>query len=118
MTKEIKFRIWQNVTQPVMAYFGIKEISEGVDLEDKKDWKVMQFTGLLDKNGKEIYEGDVIEWYRLLMDCKSVEKVGQVMKFHTRKMTAQFTGVSGEHWRTVEVIGNIYENPELLSKYQ
>lgn len=65
---------------------------------------VMQFTGLLDKNGKEIYEGDIIEW-----EVRPGTKDRMAMEFFSDLQT----------WKpyinqTSEVIGNIYSNPELL----
>lgn len=73
------------------------------------DWVVVEFTGLLDKNGKEIYEGDVYVW--VLNDGEPTgrpEKIPELPKlFH----------LVGEHMIVPEgitIIGNIYENPELL----
>ena len=69
----------------------------------------MQFTGLLDKNGKEIYEGDILKWN---------DEVSQVMwrlydsMFEIEKI---FNGFSERVTSDYEIIGNIYENPELLT---
>jgi uncharacterized phage protein (TIGR01671 family) len=77
--------------------------------------ELMQYTGLEDKNGKEVYEGDIL---KALIDSKmgsAYFDVGEVV-FHPN--AAQFVlrkgnGVTNIAFN-VEVIGNIYENPELL----
>lgn len=63
MKREIKFRIWLS---------GINKMSYPVDFDELVSWgktpesaHLLQFTGLKDKNGKEIYEGDVIKWYTI-----------------------------------------------------
>ncbi len=60
------------------------------------DYKLMQFTGLLDKNGKEIYEGDLLDTY------------GEV-KFENGEFVAKGVGLRTIN-KTREVTGNIYEN--------
>lgn len=78
-----------------------------------------QFTGLHDKNGKEIYEWDIVRYS--LDDRKDVGYIG----FHTRsasfRVIAEHTdfgiGNRGElHELNLEVIGNIHDNPELLKQ--
>lgn len=67
--------------------------------------KLMQFTGLRDKNGKEIYESDVITSDQFI-ENKAVDfTLGSfgVPDFHLWQLTS------------IEVIGNLYENPELLN---
>jgi uncharacterized phage protein (TIGR01671 family) len=75
-------------------------------------WELMQFTGLKDKNGKEIYEGDIVQ--------------RGIITFSRGKFVGQYYGSNGnlyEEWEddlyqenNIEVIGNIYENPELLKQ--
>lgn len=119
MKREIKFRCW-NSSQKEMFHYDPKECGYEMRgdecftdvpfsiLTDEETWKVMQYTGLKDKNGKEIYEGDVINLYpnriRVVEYSEPngafMERGGSLNQLH-----------SGEE---MEVIGNIYENPELL----
>lgn len=81
---------------------------------------VGQFTGLLDKNGKEIYEGDIIGCHN--PDIKHLifynEKQGRFMAALNGDIENDFIGVCGlddSRWNaSKEVIGNVYDNPELL----
>lgn len=80
-----------------------------------------QFTGLKDKNGKDIYEGDILRVISLNIDTLGESKIVQVMY---DKYYAVFTVYIGEgrSWSLgsagyeceIEVIGNIHDNPELL----
>ena len=62
--------------------------------------ELLQFTGLLDKNGKEIYEGDIV---------RREDSLNWIVKWEGQG----FEPIELEKW---EIIGNIHENPELLSK--
>lgn len=90
----------------------------------------MQFTGLLDKNGKEIYDGDIVIWRGYSSDgrpcpkCGHTESGDMVMKIwsvqgqwvHTSENTEEgYYSFEPDNARRVEVIGNIYEHKELLS---
>ena len=87
-------------------------------------WKFLQFTGLHDKNGKEIYEGDLVK--HPLRFGKRQECTAQVSfedgAFVGNSIEQHEIQGKGKRWITinlanddVEVIGNIYENPELLA---
>src|SRR5688500_13804971 len=80
------------------------------------DIHLVQYTGLKDKNGKEIYEGDILAGYRsgkrTINNDSVVFEAGKFKLKYTPGDLIQFTYSLSEY--QCEVIGNIYENPELL----
>jgi uncharacterized phage protein (TIGR01671 family) len=112
--REIKFRAWDKDKEKMLEDVAV--CSEGCGLVHFfGDFEIMQYTGLKDKNGKEIYEGDLIK------DSDS-EFIGEVIfDEDTLCFTTKFQ--ANELWGFVprkgkdnhcEVVGNIYENPEVL----
>lgn len=83
------------------------------DLEFDKQCQVMQCTGLKDKNGKLIYEGDVVNgscgvyWGKMIVEYN-------VAGFVLNKKGKRLNFLDGDNF--IEVIGNIYENKELLEE--
>jgi YopX protein len=78
--------------------------------KEDSDWEFVQFTGLHDNNGKEIYEGDVVEW-EATDGGEHFMRRGAVV-FKGGAFTIEGSRLSSRH---DEIIGNIYENPQLLN---
>ena len=113
--REIKFRAWDKITSSLITNDKIM-VDSGicwVKSEDGKhstrliDAKLMQYTGLLDKKGVEIYEGDIVE-----SSDDVVWGLGEVI-FRNTSFRVHAYILAELH--DIEVIGNIYESPELLN---
>ncbi|MCY9161104.1 YopX family protein [Bacillus atrophaeus] len=121
--KEIKFRSWIKDKKEMLYEFTLKQPT----VSNCKKNILMQYTGLKDKNGREIYEGDIIQTsYMKIRGCAyrcvfSAEFGGYLFDpFVIGDKDAPLIGVEefSQQWEDVkhsEVIGNIYENPKLLS---
>lgn len=148
MSREIKFRAWGNNIKEYMSqsFDGEVEITNVTrilgDLINQGNWVVEQYTGLKDKNGKEIYEGDIVNlayykkphgkkrWNKTYphKGGKDINVVGfedGYFKFHQEDKDGygselafsdygEWEGRDCEYKYEAEVIGNIHENPELL----
>ncbi|MFD1430606.1 YopX family protein [Lacticaseibacillus mingshuiensis] len=131
--REIKFRVWDHNTNTMMIpdYFEFYDgkidwIEAGREAgpESGNDgfsdqFEIMQYIGLHDKNGREIYEGDIIVTHPKTK--YETPKSGVVQYGDCRPMFQYKSGDGEEYsiwnnnfYRTYEVIGNIFENPKLL----
>jgi len=86
-------------------------------VRDEEDFVKMQYTGLKDKNGEEIYEGDIIKWLIFPENKEPIYVVDSVSfgsGCYKTKKRLEILGLKEPH-RRLEVIGNIYENNHLLT---
>ncbi len=109
--REIKFRAWDKynkVMQPLLSILPNMSVALS---QFRLDYigGIMQYTGLKDKNGKEIYEKDVIQWW-------NKTSKPQVVEATNGGWNPFIDGCTTDHPYHYIVIGNIYENPELLDK--
>ena len=124
MDRLIKYRIWDGKDwreDGIVDMNGtIYELNSG-ELSSYVKWKSSQFTGMLDKNNKKIYEGDIVKKYDEQIDYTYIGDVtlgtinienafGFIYHFMCWKAAEEPID------NTFEVIGNIFENPELLDE--
>ena len=120
-TREIKFRAWDGAGMNKWDWFtkNYKTV-QWLEHNSTDTWEVMQYTGLDDKNGMEIYEGDILDdggvvEFRtdLRWDGGGSPHSGY---FSTNGYQYKDDGDLSYHYDIgeLEVIGNMYENPELL----
>ena len=119
--REIKYRAWDIHTESMRDVLVIDWVNELIDLSSgiierrPHEVKIMQYTGLKDKNGVEIYESDIV-FDRWVNEYTPVFQNGIYMAYNPKNLmqndpSTQFNII----WKDgCEVIGNIYENPELL----
>lgn len=135
--REIKFRAW-NPDWDEMVYSGLEILFDkrefypfgfevGFSHYPTEEWTIMQYTGLKDKNGKEIFEGDIIKYSFDLPESSYATEEGlkiRINKVIWSELRSSFSVGSKmanndlfryvRNGNRVEVIGNIYENPEFL----
>ena len=129
MNREIKFRAWdgeqkcfRNDEFLISTTNGgkIQIVGVSIDMDTvriNEDIILMQFTGLLDKNGKEIYEGDVLKTLRFRnVVTNHVETILFLDgSFCTQTNDDVTVPISYHKEKEIEIIGNVFENPELLT---
>lgn len=127
--REIKFRCWDKENKEMLDVeylhwddctreFSIRTTMY-TDYFDIEDMILMQYTGLKDKNGKEVYLGDILEYTFTDYKGKKLWKERYIIKenisgWEMRKITKPREHRSLSLIKKYKIIGNIYENPELL----
>ena len=114
--REIKFRVWDEDNKkmnyhPVLVTFPI----ENLVYRDTLRRDLMQYTGLKDKNGREIYEGDIIKGVFYMYDCQDTVVEAHFVDGEVIFDTGMFTCQDADfdlYLYDVEVIGNKYKNKE------
>lgn len=127
--RAIKFRVWNNKTKSWVHgpkqephLFGetilLGGFMQGVPLLDLDDCVPLQFTGMLDKNGVEIYEGDILLCRDDFADDQHEARFKVIWDDDRWAFQMEGDEDGGHYWYEVnldcQIIGNIYENPELL----
>lgn len=110
MSREIKFRAWDITNQMWLKRFNANLLNIG----DLSNVEMNQYTGLKDKNGKEIYEGDIV----ILNDAEEENRCVVKYKYGSYILIDGDLreDLSNVEDRFLEVIGNIYENKNLLEE--
>jgi len=117
MGREIKFRAWDGnqmwfTNDRWMFIAGYR----GCDKQNLPDAEIMQYTGLKDKNGAEIYEGDIIIGDFVWGGYQGIVKYSDGCFHIAEHGDASFLPFYDHAASLHEVIGNIHENPELLEE--
>lgn len=122
--REFKFRAWDTEKQEMATvnFIGLNDYEVGMEDEECRRWRatypyvcrLMQYTNLKDKNGKEIYEGDILK----------VKLDGGDANLYVKYVKGEYRVVNEGRWEDslyaymyfgdVEIVGNIYENEDLL----
>lgn len=126
MTREIKFRAWDKeskemyfvrtirfpkYTEKVISKFRVWLDGGNLSGQTKSTMELMQYTALKDKNGKEIFEGDIIE-----NDSERYEIVWDEEQLLWLAQSEYPVYLSELGNKETFILGNIYENPELLKE--
>ena len=118
--REIKFRAWDKLhRQGMNDWEKILRTGFGLYLSEKFGFELMQYTGLKDNNGVEIYEGDIIKTrFEKLKLMKVIFRDGGFVGTHSDNNDVKDLGLIPDNSliRGGEVIGNIWENHELLKE--
>ena len=115
--REIKFRVWDKLNKEmfnveIMDFQKRQVYKDTVSYRKFEDIELMQYTGLKDKNNKEIYEGDIVTLHnRKYKVTFNTEGARFVLRYDEFELDIIFINHNNKR---MEVIGNIYENPELM----
>jgi uncharacterized phage protein (TIGR01671 family) len=127
--REIKFRTWDGAGMVEVWELTIYESGNGYRINDQVDssydkWPLMQYTGLKDKNGREIYEGDIVKRNPPELNRLSLHDFQNWIIYfgswcYMRRPVNNENGFAFDvidARSNCEIIGNIYETPELVNQ--
>ena len=117
-----KFKVWDTLNKVMKDWNYVVSQLDITDVFGNKRFIPLQWTGLKDKNGNEIYNGDVViaEYFN---HSKASTFIKQIVSFEKGTFTLKSQEIELEmtrqnvpiHWAdTIEIIGNIHQNPELI----
>lgn len=114
MNRPIKFRLWSKNDKKITRAFVFNLSMSGQlyagGLNVTEHYVIMQWTGLRDINGVKIFEGDIVEY----IDNTEGGVYKGVVEFENGMFTFDGGNAMGDYDVPIKVIGNIYQNPELL----
>lgn len=119
--REIKFRTWMVSAKYMKTWKDLENLNLWYMFQYQEDYKIMQYTGLKDKNGKEIYEGDICKISSVDDEGNwGIEITNTEIIYYNGCFKTTYYGFPVYSWAKnnnvdMEVIGNIYANPELLT---
>ena len=109
--RAIKFRVWDKTLNMIHCWSAIENHFTFEELLDTNFFEAMQYTGLKDKNGVEIYEGDILSYFGFEYEVTFEESAfgwSEDGQFYA------FAEMAIDEIEKTKIIGNIYENPELV----
>ena len=114
--REYKFRAWDSLAEKMYSWTELlnKNLKNIFTIPEQCGYDLMQYTGLKDKNGKEIYEGDIV--YILPEDERGIIRWDN----ETARYVVIYDNIISDfdNWygKDLEVIGNVYDNKNLLEE--